>query len=249
MSGSHRCSLLLSLVSLTFGLSGCIGVSHTQGAEGSADQGPPPGSTLKGCPGGTRAADDGLVDDFEDGNTQVIRIAARDGHWFKAADPNGSAFDPDELSLAEPGAGDSSKAIHVTGYTVTAEGAYGTLIGVNLTSGGLYDGSTYMGVSFKAKADPGMVQKVRFNVGDVNTHKDAGVCKSCWNHFGQEITLTGEWTEYTVLFADLRQEPGWGDPRPPSVTPEKLYSMDWSFKTLGVKFGFWLDDVSFVVCK
>ena len=61
---------------------------------------------------------------------------------------------------------------------------------------------------------PESTRKARFKIADINTHKDAGICKACWNHFGKDLTLTTEWKEYRVTFSGAEQEPGWGDPRP-----------------------------------
>ena len=118
-------------------------------------------------------------------------------------------------------------------------------------TGGLYDASKYAGISFKARVDESSTRKVRFKIGDVNTHKDGNVCKDngCWNHFGKDLVLTPKWKEYTLLFTEAAQEEGWGSPRPSSVTPSKLISLDWTVKGGLGEFGVWLDDVTFLDCK
>ena len=73
-------------------------------------------------------------------------------------------------------------------------------------------------------------------------------CNDRWNHFGKDITLSEEWAEYVIPFSELKQADGWGDPRPPSVTPEKLYNLDWSIGP-GATFEIWIDDVKFHECK
>src|SRR5690606_15899185 len=229
--------------------SGCIGVRQppSEAGEGGAS-GPVKASTkLKTC-SKTKPADDGLIHDFEDGDRQLLKVAGRDGYWWKHADDKGAKFEPDEILIEDGGPGESTKALHVSGETVGGEGAYGTLVGVNYASSGLYDGSVYVGISFMAKVDPDSLKKVQFEVGDVNTHGDAGVCKTCWNHFNKDIVLTTEWKEYKVLFADMRQEAGWGDPRPPALNTEQLFSLDFAFAPAG-KFGLWLDDLNFLVCE
>ena len=250
MLGSPRCSSPW-LLALGWLVSGCIGVSAPKkpGADGPKTVAAT--TKLVKC-AKTKPAEDAPIDDFEDGNTQVMRVGGRDGYWWKSVDPKGSKFDPDELKMEEPGAGNSIKALHATGMTVTGDGAYGALFGINFSSNSgeaaLYDGSPYAGIAFKAKGDAGKATKVRFKVGDVNTHPDLGVCGTCWNHFGKNIDLTPEWTEHEILFADLKQADGWGSPRPPHIVAEKLYSMDFSFEG-GGEFGIWLDDVSFLICE
>ena len=80
------------------------------------------------------------------------------------------------------------------------------------------------------------------------THQDAGKCKACWNHFRKDMTLTNDWAEYTVSFAELQQRPGWGDPRPPSVDPTQVLSVSFAVEG-GQPFDIWVDDVQFLACK
>jgi len=213
----------------------------------------PPGvADFKSCRAGTRPADDGLIDDFEDGNNQVNVAGGRDGYWWSAHDPKGSTLAPDPFAPSEGGADGSAMAIRATGETAVGDptDAWGAEFGINFVSqkGGLYDASKYVGISFKARVDDKSTRMVRFKIGDVNTHPDAQMCKTCWNHFGKDMTFTPKWKEYTVLFADARQEPGWGDPRPPSITPNKLTSLDWTVKA-GQTYDLWIDDVTFLDCK
>ena len=199
------------------------------------------------CSGEAKPAGDGLIDDFEDDNTQLAKTGGRDGYWWTAQDANGSTIDPPKFAAAEGGAG-SAKAAHFKGSTSSENGAWGVNFGVNfLAEKAPYDGSRYAGVSFKAKAGPNSTKKFRFKIGDINTHEDAGVCKDCWNHFGQDITLTEEWTEYRVLFANAKQADGWGQPRPAALTTDKLWNIDFSVGP-GATYDLWVDDVQFLSC-
>ena len=229
----------VSIVSTT----GCIGVSAKHvGANG------PGTAEILRCRA-TRPAVDGLIDDYEDGNNQLASMGGRDGYWFSAKDEKGSTID---MRMEEPGAGGSEMALHVSGTTVpgTAEaGQWGSQVGVNFLSktGGLYNGSKYAGISFKAKTGPGSARSVRFKIGDVNTHPDGGICKTCWNHFGQDLSLTPEWKPYTVLFTGARQEEGWGAPRPTALSPDKLITINWTIGP-GQTYDMWFDDVTFLEC-
>ena len=225
---------------------GCIGVSEKRAlGPGAVD--------LKMCRAGTRPADDGLLDDFEDGNTQLAVAGGRDGYWYSAHDPKGSTLGPDPFAPSDGGAEGSGMALHAFGHTVTGSetDAWGAQFGVHFlgTQGALYDGSKYVGISFKARVDEKSTRAVRFNIGDVNTHPEANICKDCWNHFGKDMTFSPKWKEYTVLFSEAKQREGWGNPRPPSLTPGKLYSLDWSVKGGGQDYDLWIDDITFVVCK
>jgi len=201
---------------------------------------------VKVCASGFRPADDGLVDDFEDGDSQVSRVADRAGYWFTSHDPNGSSMTPTPFKVSDDGAG-SKKALHVFGHTSGDNGAWGALVGTGFVEHGVYDASDYAGVSFKAKVGGDSTKTIRFNVADVNTHPDGGVCKTCWNHFGKDMQFTSEWREYIVSFAEIKQQSGWGD-RFGAVTPSKLIALNWSIGP-GKDYDLWIDDVQLVACK
>ncbi|MDP9002972.1 MAG: hypothetical protein M3O46_23010, partial [Myxococcota bacterium] len=158
----------------------------------------------------------------------------------------GSTIGPNPLKMADGGSDGSAKAFRVTGQTVSENGAWGSLVGVNFMAQGPYDASKYGGIAFKAKADKNSTKKMRFKVGDVNTHPDGAVCKECWNHFGKDISLTTEWQEYKVTFAEMKQEAGWGD-RYPAIMPSRLISINWSVG-LSQAFDIWIDDLQFFEC-
>jgi hypothetical protein len=207
-----------------------------------------PGTAVpKVCSAGTHPADDGLIDDFEDGDNQVSKIADRSGYWFTSHDPDGSTIDPTPFKISDGGANGSKKALHVLGQTSSQSGAWGSLWGANFVGQGVYDASKYDGISFKAKVGGGATTKVRFKVADVNTHPDGGVCKTCWNHFGKDMQFSTEWQEFKVTFAEMKQEAGWGD-RYPMITPAKLIALNWSIEP-GRTFDVWIDDVQFFECQ
>jgi hypothetical protein len=211
---------------------------------------------LAGCSGKAVPAQYGLVDDFEDDNGQIVLLDGRDGYWWKNADKEGARFsepaDGAPLKFADGGAHGSAKALHIAGSTVKgSDQAYGVEVGTNLisTKGSLYDGSKYLGVSFMAKVGPKSVKTVRFNLGDVNTHPDLGSCQSCWNHFSKDVELTTEWQEYQVAFKDMAQRPGWGEPRPKSISAKELYTLTFAFEGSGGQFELFVDDIQFVECQ
>ena len=226
---------------------GCIGVSQTRasgGALGAVD--------VASCRLGTRPADDGMIDDFEDENTQINTIAGRDGYWWTKHDDKGSTIGPDPFIPNETGTDGSGLALRALGKTAAGapQEAWGAGFGLMLLTRkkAAYDASKYVGVSFRAKVGATSTRQIRFSIGDVNTHPDAEVCKVCWNHFGKDVTVTNQWKEYRVLFSELQQQVGWGDPRPASLTPSKLVAMDWSIAG-GQDYDLWIDDIQFLACK
>jgi len=221
-----------------------------------ASGGPGKPVELAGCDGKVAPAADGLVEDFEDENTQIVKLDGRDGYWWKNADKEGAKFtvpaagEPFEFSVDAANA--SSKSLHVAGLTVKgSDQAYGVEVGANLisTKGSLYDGSRFVGFSFMGKVGPKSVKKVRVSMADVNTHPELGSCKNCWNHFNKELDLTTDWKEYQVSFKEMQQRAGWGEPRPKSISPKELYTVTFAFEGSGGEFELFVDDIQFVECK
>src|SRR6185503_7975359 len=176
------CSLSCALFS-----AGCIGVSAKRVGAGGAGTAP----VLK-CRA-LKPATDGALDDYEDGNKQLTKIAGRDGYWYDAKDKKGSTLD---VKIDEPGAGGSEMAAHITGVTVPGkpeDDFWGIQLGVHFINNGIFDGAKYAGISFKAKVGPGSSRNVRFKIADINTHPEGKICKACWNHFGKDLTLTDQW--------------------------------------------------------
>jgi hypothetical protein len=206
---------------------------------------------VKTCPGALVPAADGLIDDLEDNDNQVGQIAGRGGYWWAAKDDKGSSIEPiGEMKMSEGGAGGSKYAVHVTGKTATGEGAWGSIFGLRVAQTGLYDAAKYAGVSFFAKAGEKPGAAVRLKVADVNTHPDGRVCKDgCYNDFGKDFNFSHDWQEYKASFVELKQQDGWGDPRPPSITPGQLVQIAWQVTTPGADFDLWIDDVRFLDCQ
>jgi len=237
--------IVAALPLLLAGSSGCIGVS----AKSAGPAVPGAVSAVKKCRA-VRAADDGAIDDLEDGDNQITKTTGRDGYWWSAADPKGSKI---EMTVAEGGAGGSEMAMHMTGMTVPGkpeDDFWGVQLGINFVSEGMfYDATKYAGVAFKAKVGKAdSARAVRFKIADLNTHKDAGICTACWNHFGKDLALTPDWKEYKVTFSGAEQEPGWGDPRPLAITPSKLIALNWQVGP-GQSYDIWIDDVTFLDCE
>jgi hypothetical protein len=245
LGGRHVLSLLAVATTVAWlSSAGCIGVSQKRAAGGGIIGGDV--ADLNVCRAGIRIADDGAIDDFEDGNNQLSLEGGRDGYWYTAKDTKGSTI---EMSTQEGGAGGSEESMHITGTTVSGGDeslAWGASVGAMFAGKGAYDGSKYAGIVFKARATG--TGQVRFNIGDINTHLDGKVCEACWNHFGKTLSLTPEWKEYRILFTDARQMDGWGKPRPAAITPSKLYNLEFKIGP-GQTFDISIDDMAFLSCR
>ena len=191
------------------------------------------------------------IDDGEDNNNQVLVQDGRSGYVYTYVDPSGSSIDPAagaQFAMSPGGANGSQYALHIGGQIANANLVYAAL-GMNLTDPkGPYDASKYKGISFFAKKGPGSTGKVRIKMPDKNTDPDGGVCGACANDFGFALTLSEQWQKYIVPFSALRQESGWGNPRPRSVASEAIYAIQFQVNDKGRPFDIWIDDLAFTGC-
>jgi endoglucanase len=206
--------------------------------------------TAEGAPCGPEA----LIEDGEDANNQVIVQDGRAGYIYTYMDAEGTTITPKAGSdggvfeMTAGGVNGSKYALHMNGTVAKAPIVYAGM-GLNLTDPkDTYDGSKYKGVSFYAKRGPNGSRKVRFKIPDANTDPDGQQCTACYNDFGLEIKLSDEWEKFTIPFDKLKQEPGWGSPRPGTVAFEKMYAIQWQVKYPG-EYDVWVDDVAFTGCE
>lgn len=187
-----------------------------------------------------------LIDDAEDADDQVSLVEGRKGYWYTYKDDSGTEIWPREGKFTPvSGAVSGSYAIRVHGKLAKSGEVYAGAGFDFLHPRGPYDASRYTGISFLAKKAPNSVATVRLKVPDANTDPAGRVCSDCYNDFGVTFELTDEWTRYAVTFDQLKQESGWGQPRPDAVSKDKLFSLQWQVATPGGEFDFWLDDIKF----
>ncbi len=200
---------------------------------------------LKTCAALQKAAD-GLVDDLEDNNAAEPNTAGRAGNWGTASDDKGTVVTPKGDFTPSPGGAAGSKyAAHMSGKVGTGE-AWGASMSVALNNWQAYDGSKYAGLRFWAKAGAGSTN-VRVRLSDGQSVPEGGICKQCWNDFGKDLQLTSDWKEYTVTFAELAQQQGWGEPFP-HLDASRLWSVQWAVGDKGKDFDVWVDNVEFLSC-
>jgi hypothetical protein len=86
------------------------------------------------------------------------------------------------------------------------------------------------------------------NFGDKNTTPEGGVCDAaggkCSDDFGAGITLTEDWQQFTLKFADQAQV-GWSMVVLPKLDTSALYAMHFQTGAMS-KFDIWIDDLAFV---
>lgn len=229
-------------------LTGLVGVLAS--ACGPSINSPEMANTDEGAPCGPEA----MIEDAEDANNQVMVQDGRSGYIYTFIDPEGTTVTPKAGSdggvfeTTAGGVNGSKNALRMSGTVANGQIVYAGM-GMNLTDPkDTYDATRYQGVSFYAKRGPGTTRKVRFKVPDANTDPDGGQCTACYNDFGLEIKLSEEWQQFTIPFDKLKQEPGWGSPRPSSVAADKIFAVQFQVKEPGA-FDVWVDDVAFTGCS
>jgi endoglucanase len=221
-------------VLLAAAAAGCITSSPSNyGATGAARS-----TKLGRCP-------EGLVDDLEDGDSQIVKKEGREGYWFTFVDPAGSTIAPKDNFTPSPGGANGSRfSARMKGkLAASGKSLYAGMGFAFLSPKGKYDASRYKGISFWAKG-PGTI---RLKTPDVNTAPEGDKCTDCYNDFGVDLFLSDAWTRYSVPFDRLSQQPGWGD-RAPVVSKNALFTVQWQVSTPGADYDVWIDDVELVGC-
>lgn len=202
---------------------------------------------------GAACGPEALIEDGEDNNNQVIVQDGRAGYIYTYMDPEGTTISPkagSEGGIFEMTSGgfNSAYAMRMSGTVANAKIVYAGM-GLNFTDPkDLYDATKYKGISFYAKKGPGATNTVRVKIPDVNTDPDGGTCGNCYNDFGMDIKLTEEWQQFIIPFDRLKQEPGWGSPRPAGVATDKMFALQFQVKKPGA-YDVWVDDMAFTGCS
>lgn len=207
--------------------------------------------TPEGAPCGPEA----LIEDGEDNNNQVIVQDGRAGYIYTYIDSEGTNISPKEgsnggiFTMSPGGANGSKFALRMNGTLAQASIVYAGM-GMNFTDPkDAFDATRYKGVSFYAKrGSQDSFRKVRVKLPDINTDPDGGKCTNCYNDFGMEIKLETEWTQYIVPFDRLKQESGWGSPRPAGLATAEVYALQFQVKEAGAAYDVWVDDIKFTGC-
>ena len=158
---------MLTIVSC---LLGCIGVSQKRNAGNGVVGGNV--ADLNVCRAGIRPADDGAIDDFEDGNTQVNLEGGRDGYWWREKDEKGSTVGPARSRPAK-GAGRLGDGTERSRDDRQCRRARGALDSASIS---VAKAATTHPSTRESRSRPvsrtGPAGRCALNIGDVNTHKD-----------------------------------------------------------------------------
>jgi endoglucanase len=205
------------------------------------------GGVVPDCP------KDYVIDDFMDGNNQVLVEEGRKGYWYTFVDKVGTTISPPaghKFIMSPGGTNGGAFAARMMGKVSASGDPQYAGMGFSFTNPkGAYDASKYKGISFWAKVGPGSQKAARLKVPDVNTDPDGKVCTECFNDFGVDLDLSETWTKYTVSFDKMSQMEGWGSPQKDRIDNTKLYGMQWQVNKPGQSYDIWISDVAFVGCQ
>jgi hypothetical protein len=182
-----------------------------------------------------------IIDDFEDGDSQIIVGEGRDGHWQIIRDNSIDGQLSSDEPIPESGGPDqSSHAMHLAGSNFSEWGAG---YSVELRAGSLpYIASVYAGLRFWARGEPSL--RVILLQQNLATGHACATCpengSDCGNFYGKQITLTDTWTQYTIPWSDLTQATAGTT----AFAPNQLMLLKFEAPA-AESFEFWLDDVSF----
>jgi hypothetical protein len=218
------------------------------------------GSSVGGsAPAGCAAADPMLlISDFESGKAEVAAVAGRDGSWFLFNDGTGTQMPIKIANTPLPaeagGACQSAFGFHTTGqnFTVWGFGLGTDLAAKTGTARTAYDLSPYSGIALRAKADK--AASLRLSISDVGTAPEGAQCTDttdktnparCGDYFGKEFSLTAEWQDLQMTWAEMSQR-GWGLPIASGFGAAHAYTFRLQVKgtvAAPANFDLWLDDV------
>lgn len=199
-----------------------------------------------------------MIDDFEDGDIQVMQNEGRSGIWHLDNDGSDGAVQTPLGGFipVDGGPEGSKKCAHTTGKGFNDWGAE---LNVNLNTPDYpgiekieykpYDASKYDGIIFMAKGKC----DVRLNLTTVPIVPTyyGGKCddenQQCFDAHGKEFFIDhqDEWKEYRMDFSEAKQN-GWG--LKADFDPSLILALQFFFKPNG-EFDFWVDNISFYKIK
>lgn len=229
------------------------GTGTTTGGTGTAGTGTGGTGTAGAGTGGTGTTGSGkcgmtavgtgtplLIDDFEDGNADIMAVDGRMGGWFLSTDTTATATaTPPKGAVLPVDGGKTGKGLHLTGMGFASWGvSLGAAVANNLT--GCYDASKMTGLTVDLKG----TGKVYVSVLTAGV-RDAA--EGMRNHYKKEVTLTADWTNVSIAFSELAQLGGWGTMVP--FEAGKIYGIDISpvqaTAPATTDYDYWIDNLSF----
>lgn len=179
-----------------------------------------------------------LIDDFEDGNADIMAVDGRMGGWYLSTDGTGTVKPAAGPPVPEAG-GMAGKGLHLTGTGLKMWGAsLSAAVANNLT--GCYDARKLKGVSVALKGTGRVFVSVL-----TAAVRDAPEGQR--NHYKKMVALSADWTTVPIAFSELTQPGGWGLVVP--FDASKIYGIDVSpvpaTAPATTDYDYWVDNLSF----
>jgi hypothetical protein len=198
-----------------------------------------------------------VVGDFEDGsmNLNPKLYGAPSGKWNAFSYAGNTINTP---FIVPGGANGTKMAAHIWGtLTNKGDGSYPAFtLQAMFKDSGYFDASMFQGLKFyyKCPADDKALQR-RFSVTlkvTLPTSNGGSCTDQCYNHFGADLSMTGDWSLKSYAFTDLKRQSGWGSPvTPPDFTDHltELKGFEWSHNSQNTAgsypIDYWVDEVEF----
>jgi hypothetical protein len=192
------------------------------------------------------------VDDMEDLDLALLGRNGRSGAWYALTDATGGAQAPSPLAMTTVAACAGDR-----GYLRLRGGGFGdwgSSLLLDFVKGKGYDLRGYAGLRFWARNPNASGPPVRVSFPNRDTDPPGGTCdepaadgsKGCYNAFGRELDELGPgWKLITVMFSELRQQPGWGKRIAGGFDRQEVYSLQFELPA-DSRYDLWLDDVALV---
>jgi hypothetical protein len=190
-----------------------------------------------------------LIDDFEDGDGAIRRVAQREGFWVVTDDGTSGTRTPAagfETTPGGPGGSLMSARLQASGYT-----SYGASIGVGLqhVEGGLrcpVNASDYRGIRFDARG-PGVINVILDVPGTV-PFEYGGSCdpesESCWDGHVTQVVLSDGFRRYELEWSSFAQT-GWG--KVVAFDSATILGLAFAVAPANLPIDFEVDNVSFMI--
>lgn len=179
-----------------------------------------------------------LIDDFEDGDDEVLALENRAGLWRWARDTDSPGSAPALLPVPRVnGHAGNRMALHVKGGRLLD---WGAIVEFNFKPS-CYDASAYRGLTFQAKG-PGRIYVAPREVGTIPPAEGGTCTNDCYNPHVKKIELAKQWKTYHVEWSEFEQR-GYG--RPP-FDPKQLHSIAFLVRPEDTPYELWFDDLAFV---
>ena len=199
-----------------------------------------PDMPLRGPGQWAAASPEAVIDDFEDGDLSLIKVAGRTGSWYPYPVSSPVAAGEASTKCAARGA----RAGH---FVATGDADLGANWNASMidpfTSVIPYDASAWSGFSFWIAAGDTTGGATEMTVG-INTPgvvASEGFCTTCGDYHLTSVTLTRSWTRWSIRFDDLKQK-GFGVPPVPLLPRDRLVNFIFWPKS---PFDIWIDDFRF----